>query len=156
MICPYCKFDETKVLETRESESESVTRRRRECLKCKKRFTTFEKVESLKLKVIKKDGSIQEYNREKISRGLKITCEKRLSEEEILKITDEIEYRLLNRKSKLVSTGDIGRMILTRLKNKDNVSYLRFASVFLDFDNVEEFKREIEKLEIKKLVNNRQ
>lgn len=149
MLCPYCKHNETKVLETREGESESVTRRRRECLKCKKRFTTFEKVDSLKLKVVKKDGSVQEYNRDKIARGLKITCEKRLTDEEILKIVDEIEYKLLNRKSKMVSTGDIGRMVLTRLKNKDNISYLRFASVFLDFENVEEFKKEIDKLEDK-------
>lgn len=149
MLCPYCKHNETKVLETREAESESVTRRRRECLKCKKRFTTFEKVDSLKLKVVKKDGSVQEYNRDKIARGLKITCEKRLTDEEILKIVDEIEYKLLNRKSKMVSTGDIGRMVLTRLKNKDNISYLRFASVFLDFENVEEFKKEIDKLEDK-------
>lgn len=147
MLCPYCKHSETKVLETREAESESVTRRRRECLKCEKRFTTFEKVESIKLKVVKKDGSIQEYNRDKIARGLRITCEKRLEEEEILKIVDEIEYKLLNRKSTTVSTGDIGRMILTRLKNKDNISYLRFASVFLDFGSVEEFKDEIQKLE---------
>jgi transcriptional repressor NrdR len=147
MVCPYCKKPNTKVVDKRDVEDEPVSRRRRECLSCRKRFTTYERVESIDLKVVKKDGSLQQYNREKLILGIGTCTKERLETERIEKIVDDIEFRLMNRKSTEVSTGDIGRMVLTRLKNEDTVSYLRFASVFLDFKDVEEFKNEISKLE---------
>jgi len=147
MKCPYCTSEQTSVLESRDSEDGDVTRRRRECIKCGKRFTTYERVEVITLKVVKKDGNKEDFDREKIKRGIRLACEKReISEEEIEKIIDDIELRLLNRKSTEISSSDIGRMILTRLKKIDKVAYLRFASVFLEFESLEEFRRQIQEL----------
>ena len=146
MICPFCKNIYTRVVDKRDLEEDPVSRRRRECLNCGKRFTTYERIESLDLKVVKKDGSLQAYDREKLNRGIRLTVQKRLEPAEVEEIVDDIEFRIMNRKSKEISTGDIGRMVLTRLKHKDIISYLRFASVFLDFKDVEEFRKEIEKL----------
>lgn len=147
MRCPYCLSPNTSVLESRDSEDGEVTRRRRECAKCRKRFTTYERVEVISLKVIKKDGDTEEFEREKIKRGILLACEKRnVFEEEIEKVVDDIELRLLNRKSTEISSSDIGRMILTRLKKLDKVAYLRFASVFLEFENLGEFKKQIQEL----------
>jgi len=147
MLCPYCNNSDTKVIDKRDLDDEATSRRRRECLKCGKRFTTYERIESIDLKVVKKDGSIQKYNRDKLRKGILITVQKRLTEDEVDEIVDDIEARLLKRKSTQTSTGDIGRMVLTRLKHRDTVSYLRFASVFLDFTDVEEFRDEIKKIE---------
>lgn len=147
MRCPYCLSPDTSVLESRDSEDGQVTRRRRQCGKCKKRFTTYERVEVISLKVVKKDGSQEGFDREKIKRGIILACEKRdVSEEEIEKIIEDIELRFLNRKSTEISSSDIGRMILTRLKKLDKVAYLRFASVFLEFENIQEFKEQIQEL----------
>jgi len=147
MFCPYCSNSDTKVIDKRDLDDEATSRRRRECLKCGKRFTTYERIESIDLKVVKKDGGVQKYNRDKLRKGILITVQKRLSEDEVDEIVDDIEARLLKRKSTQTSTGDIGRMVLTRLKHRDTVSYLRFASVFLDFTDVEEFRDEIKKIE---------
>lgn len=142
VLCPYCGNNQTSVLESRDSEDGQVTRRRRECQKCAKRFTTYERVEVIDLKVVKKDGHLENFDREKIKRGILKACEKRPVEgEDIERIIDEIEMRLLNRKSTEVSSADIGRMVLTRLKKLDKVAYLRFASVFLEFASVKEFRR---------------
>lgn len=146
MICPYCKATETKVIDKRDSEDGTVSRRRRECLECKNRFTTYEKIESLSLKVVKSDGSLQDYDRSKLIRGVGISAQKRMSAEEIEKLVDDIEMAILNRKSTKISSSDIGRMILSKLKDKDKVAYMRFASVFLEFEDVGEFKKELEKL----------
>lgn len=147
MKCPYCNYNKSSVLESRDSEDGCVTRRRRECQKCHKRFTTYERVEVIDLKVIKKDGSKEEFDRQKVFNGINLAFEKRqIDDEEIEKIVEDIELRLLNRKSTEISSADIGRMILTRLKKKDPVAYLRFASVFLEFENVSEFKKQIKKL----------
>ena len=147
MRCPYCLSPETSVLESRDSEDGEVTRRRRQCGKCKKRFTTYERVEVISLKVVKKDGSQESFDREKIKRGITLACEKRdINEEEIEKIVEDIELRFLNRKSTEISSSDIGRMILTRLKKVDKIAYLRFASVFLEFENIKEFKKQIQEL----------
>jgi transcriptional repressor NrdR len=146
--CPYCTSEETSVLESRDSEDGEVTRRRRECGKCKKRFTTYERVEVIDLKVVKKDGSTEDFNRKKIKRGIQKACEKRpCSDEDVEGLIDDIEMRLMNRKSTEVSSSDIGRMVLTRLKKLDKVAYLRFASVFLEFGNLKEFREEIKSLE---------
>ena len=137
---------ETKVLESRDTE-EGLVRRRRECEKCAKRFTTYEKVESLKLTVIKKDGRNEEYQREKVKSGVVRALEKRpVTEEQVESLIDDIEMKLLNRKSTEISSADIGRMVLNRLKKLDQVAYLRFASVFLEFGDLSDFKREINQL----------
>jgi len=146
MKCPYCSRMETKVLESRDTE-EGLVRRRRECEKCAKRFTTYEKVESLKLTVIKKDGRNEEYQREKVKSGVVRALEKRpVTEEQVESLIDDIEMKLLNRKSTEISSADIGRMVLNRLKKLDQVAYLRFASVFLEFGELSDFKREINQL----------
>jgi transcriptional repressor NrdR len=147
MKCPYCASIKTSVLESRDSEDGQVTRRRRKCQKCSKRFTTYERVEIIDLKIIKKDGTSEDFDRVKMKYGIKLACEKRnITSDEIEKIIEEIELKLLNRKSTDISSSDIGRMILTRLKKLDPVAYLRFASVFLEFDDVEQFKKQINKL----------
>jgi transcriptional repressor NrdR len=147
MICPYCSYNQTSVLESRESEDGSVIRRRRKCNKCGKRFTTYERVEVIDLKVVKKDGRVEEFNREKIGAGIAKACEKRnCTAEDMESIVDGIEMRLLNRKSTQISSADIGRMVLTRLKKLDSVAYLRFASVFLEFTSAEEFKKIIKEI----------
>ena len=147
MRCPYCTSSETSVLESRDSEDGEVTRRRRECAKCGKRFTTYERVEVIDLKVVKKDGNREDFSRKKIKRGIYLACEKRdIPEEEIEKVIDDIELRLLNRKSIEVSSSDIGRMILTRLKKVDKIAYLRFASVFLEFESIDQFVKEIKEI----------
>jgi len=147
MKCPYCASLESTVLESRESEDGNVLRRRRECVKCGKRFTTYERVENIDLKVVKKDGRKEDFTREKIIRGINKACEKRPVEaEQIERLVDDIELRLLNRKSTEISSSDIGRMVLTRLKKLDKVAYLRFASVFLEFGSVEEFRKEIREI----------
>jgi transcriptional repressor NrdR len=147
MKCPYCFSDDSTVLESRESEEGNVLRRRRECVKCKKRFTTYERIENIDLKVVKKDGRKENFSREKIVAGIRKACEKRpVQAEQIERLVDEIEMRLLNRKSTEISSSDIGRLVLTRLKKLDKVAYLRFASVFLEFGSVEEFRREIKEI----------
>ncbi len=147
MFCPYCKNKETKVIDKRDLDDEPVSRRRRECLRCKKRFTTYERIEEIKIKVVKKDGKVQDYDREKLARGIRISAEKRIPDDEVEKIIDDIEMRIMNRKSNKIPASDIGRMVLTRLKHVDKVAYMRFASVFLDFDGLDEFKEELEKLD---------
>lgn len=147
MKCPYCSHPETRVVDKRTSEDLTVARRRRECQKCSKRFTTYERLEKIELKVEKKDGRTENYEREKIKRGILKAAEKRpVTEEQIEALIDDIEERLLNRKSTQISTSDIGRMVLTRLKRLDKVAYLRFASVFLEFENLDEFKKEMKGL----------
>ena len=143
MKCPYCATLESKVVDSRDTEEGSV-RRRRECEKCGKRFTTYEKVENIKLSVIKKDGRSEEYAREKLKKGMMLAIEKRpVTEEQIESVIDDIESKLLNRKTTEVSSANIGQMALTRLKKLDKVAYLRYASVFLEFQGLEDFKKEI-------------
>jgi transcriptional repressor NrdR len=141
MLCPYCGFDQSSVLESRDTEDGKVTRRRRECLKCGKRFTTYERVGNIELKVIKKDGSLEDFDPEKIKKGVGKACWKRpVKKEQIQKIVDEIEIRLLNRKSTRVPSKDIGKMVMNRLKKVDPIAYLRFASVYLDVKKLEDFE----------------
>ena len=147
MKCPYCTSLETTVLESRESEDAAVIRRRRECVACKKRFTTYERMENIDLKVVKKDGHKEQFDREKVKKGIEKACEKRpVDQDQIDRVIDDIELRLLNRKSTEISSSDIGRMVLTRLKKLDKVAYLRFASVFLEFGSLEEFQNEIKEI----------
>jgi transcriptional repressor NrdR len=148
MFCPYCRSSNSKVVDKRDNRETGVTRRRRECLDCKKRYTTYERIESINLMVEKRSGRMQEFDREKLRRGIKKAVKKRpITDEQIDEIIEDIEIRLLNRKTTQIKSIDIGRMVLTRLKKLDSVGYLLFASVFNDFDSIEDFQREIEQLE---------
>jgi len=147
MYCPYCKSKNTKVLDKRDYNESPITRRRRECIDCRKRFTTYERIDELSILVVKKDGSLQNFDENKIRRGIEIAGDKRISAQVIDKIVEEIKIKILNRKSNKVAASDIGRMVLTRLKNTDAVAYMRFASVFLDFSGLDEFKSEIKKID---------
>ncbi len=140
MICPYCGFDESNVLESREAEEGKATRRRRECVKCKKRFTTYERVENITLKVIKKTGKVEDYSRNKLERCLEKACW-RMDIEDREKIIDEIEMKLLNWKDIEIPSKEIGKMIMKKLKGIDPMAYIRFASVYLDLNSIDEFKK---------------
>jgi len=137
MRCIFCAAD-TKVTDKRESTF--GTRRRRECLKCKKRFTTYEKAEIKTIMVVKKDGRREAFSRDKVKAGIMRACEKRpVSIEKIDKVVDNIEEKLRSR-GKEVKTEFIGKMVMNRLKKLDNVAYIRFASVYMNFQNVKDFK----------------
>ncbi len=147
MKCPYCESQETEVVETRESEDLAVTRRRRECNQCKKRFTTYERVENIPLLVIKKDARREPFLREKLRSGILRACEKRPVGIDLIEdIIDEIERELRGKESTEISSKTIGNMALRKLKKVDKVAYLRFASVYLDFDDLSDFEEMIEKL----------
>ncbi len=141
MICPYCGYNQSTVLESRDTEEGRVTRRRRECQRCHKRFTTYERIGNIDLKVIKKDGRSELFDPQKIIRGVRKACWKRPVEDgNIQEIADEIEMKLLNRKKTAVPSRDIGRMIMNRLRKIDKIAYLRFASVYLDMESVADFE----------------
>ena len=146
MLCPYCAFDESNVLESREAIEGRATRRRRECLKCKKRFTTYEKVENIELKVIKKDGRIEDYQREKLEKCFEKACWK-LGAEERSKVIDEIEMKLLNWKSVEIPSKEIGKMVMDKLRDIDPVAYIRFATIYLEIKNIEDFQKLIKSYE---------
>ncbi|MCX8147408.1 MAG: transcriptional regulator NrdR [Candidatus Woesearchaeota archaeon] len=150
MRCPYCSSEETRVLDKRES-IPGIVRRRRECLKCQKRFTTYEKIEALDLYVIKKDGRREPFNREKLMNGILKACEKRpISHDTIEKTVSSIEAELLNKKKKEVSSREIGEMVMKMLKKLDKVAYIRFASVYREFKDLSSFEEELSKLKGKK------
>lgn len=147
MLCPFCGHQESKVLETRESEDLKTTRRRRECLKCEKRFTTYERLETSPLVVIKKDGRREEFDREKLKKGIIKACEKtKVPIEKIEETVEEIERKLRMSESAEVESKKIGRIVAQRLKKLDKVAYIRFASVFRSFVDLEDFERELKKL----------
>lgn len=146
MKCPFCTGNETEVLESRVVEEGKAIRRRRECIKCKKRFTTLEKIKETVLWVIKKDGRREIFDKEKIKRGLLRAVEKRPVSLEILnEITDEIEREMLRGESEEVSSKAIGRAVLSRLKKIDKVAWLRFASVYFEFEDLHDFEKVLEK-----------
>lgn len=140
MKCPYCAYDESNVLESRDALEGKATRRRRECVKCGKRFTTYEKVDNVELKVIKKDGRIEDYHREKLERCFEKACWK-LSGEEISKLIDQIEMNLLNWPSVEIPSKEIGKMVMEQLKNIDPVAYIRFATVYEDVESINDFEK---------------
>lgn len=144
MRCPYCKND-TKVVDKRDKEN--ITRRRRECLKCKKRFTTYERIETKELIIIKKDKRTEPFDREKLKTGLTKAFEKRpISQEEINKIVDDIENKIREKNKKEISSKEIGEMVIKILKRKDKIAYIRFASVYKDFKNVGQFREVIKEI----------
>jgi len=143
MICPYCGYEETKVTDKRDSEKAS--RRRRECLKCERRFTTYERPE-IDIKIIKKDGARQEFDRDKLKLGFVKACEKRpVSKEDIDLAMEKIEEYLL-RKGGEVKSHLIGELVMKHLKKLDKVAYVRFASVYKEFKDIRDFKTEIKDL----------
>jgi len=134
-------------METREAEDSDVTRRRRECLKCKKRFTTYERVEMLELRIVKKNGDIEGFNRNKVLRGMVRACEKRpIKIEKIEKIVDDIESELRKQESVEVPSKLIGELIMKKLNALDHVAYIRFASVYREFKDIKEFEKELKKI----------
>lgn len=141
MKCPYCESRNTKVTDKRESEKGLAIRRRRECLRCKKRFTTYERIEQVIITIIKKDGKREPFNRAKIMSGVEKACNKRpVTSEQIEKVVSRIESRL--RKKKEVKSSKIGELVLKELKKLDKVAYMRFASVYKEFENLKSFKKE--------------
>ena len=147
MQCPYCDFQDTKVIDSRLSESKDAIRRRRECLSCEKRFTTYERREPLKLMVIKRDGTREPFDRAKLRAGIMKACAKRqVPEEEIEYMVDEIEADLRERRRHEVTSRRLGDMALVRLRKLDMVAYLRFASVYRQYTDVDQFRSELVRL----------
>ncbi len=147
MKCPYCGSLETRVVDSRYSEDMEAIRRRRECLNCGKRFTTYERVEIAPLIVIKKNGEKEEFDPEKLKKGMLKACEKRpINREDIEIAVQEIERELRNRESIEVPSIEIGEMVMDKLRNLDKVAYIRFASVYREFADVETFQEEIKNL----------
>ena len=147
MKCPYCGYSESKVIDSRPADENSSIRRRRECLSCGKRFTTYETVESLPMVVVKKDGSRQSFDRRKGLGGMIRACEKRpVPLAELEKIAEEIEQDLQNSMEREISTEAIGEKVMERLRNVDQVAYVRFASVYRQFKDIDTFMTELNKL----------
>ena len=147
MRCPFCKRDDSKVLDSRESAEGTVTRRRRECLSCRKRFTTYERVEELMPLVVKKDGRREPYDREKLISGLQKAVEKRpVSMDQLEALVAEVEARVLERGEKEVPSSLLGEEVMRRLRTLDQVAYVRFASVYRSFRDIEEFMDELKGL----------
>jgi len=153
MKCPFCGKENTKVIDSRPSDDDTSIRRRRQCEICKKRFTTYENVEILPIVVIKKDLTREPYDRAKLKEGIFRSCIKRpISMEEQSKLIDGIEATIFEREDKEISTTEIGEMVLNRLEHLDAVAYIRFASVYRDFEDMDSFQREIEKLQSKNIT----
>ena len=147
MKCPYCGYKESKVVDSRPADEGASIRRRRECLSCEKRFTTYETMESLPMVVIKKDGSRQSFDRGKVLRGMIRACEKRpVPLAELERLTDEIEQNLQNSLEREISTEVIGEQVMEKLKGVDEVAYVRFASVYRQFKDINTFMAELNKL----------
>ena len=147
MKCPYCGFDASKVIDSRPADEGRSIRRRRECLSCEKRFTTYETVESLPMVVVKKNGSRQSFDRRKVFNGMLRACEKRpVPVAELERIAEEIEQNLQNSLEREISTERIGEEVMERLKKVDEVAYVRFASVYRQFKDIGTFMEELNKL----------
>ncbi|MBO5090697.1 MAG: transcriptional regulator NrdR [Clostridia bacterium] len=147
MKCPFCSYEESKVIDSRPTDEGQRIRRRRECLQCAKRFTTYEIIESLPIIVIKKDKSRESFNRDKLMTGLLRACEKRpVSIDQLDNMIDEIETIIQNSLDREVSSEKIGELVMDKLKNIDEVAYVRFASVYRQFKDINTFMNELNKL----------
>lgn len=147
MRCPFCSNEETKVVDTRATQEGSVIKRRRQCPVCNEKFTTYERIDTIPISVIKNNQTIEAFDREKLIKGMLMSCNKRpVSREQIEKVADEIEQQLVNTMLKEVSSKDIGEMVMQRLKNIDEVSYVRFASVYRQFKDIDSFMDELGRL----------
>ncbi|MBQ2744541.1 MAG: transcriptional repressor NrdR [Lachnospiraceae bacterium] len=147
MKCPFCGKENTKVIDSRPAEDNSSIRRRRQCDVCGKRFTTYEKVETIPLIVIKKDDNREPYDRDKIQGGIIRSCHKRpVSANQITQMVEEIETQIFNMEEKEISSSTIGEIVMDKLKDVDQVAYVRFASVYREFKDVNTFMDEIKKI----------
>lgn len=147
MRCPYCEYHDSKVIDSRAAEEGNSIRRRRECLQCSKRFTTYEMIEDLPLRVIKKDGRRMAFDRSKILNGLLKACEKRpISLAVLEETTDKVEKELRNSMAREISSRLIGELVMKYLRELDHVAYVRFASVYREFTDIENFMQELEQL----------
>lgn len=147
MNCPFCNFTDTKVIDSRETNEGKITRRRRECEKCEARFSTYEEVELLRLSVVKKNGEKVDYDKGKIEVGVKRALVKRpVNQDKYAKLISDIEYDIRALEKPEVTTREIGRIVLKKLKDLDEVAYVRFASVYKSFGSVESFKKELDML----------
>jgi transcriptional repressor NrdR len=147
MKCPFCGHQEDKVMDSRPSKGGSAIRRRRECLKCEKRFTTYEQIEEILPMVVKRDGRREPFDRLKIVAGVRKAVEKRpVSSEKIEALVDDIENALMERAAKEINSTEIGEMVMNRLKELDDVAYVRFASVYRQFKDINAFMDEVKKL----------
>ena len=147
MKCPFCNESDTKVIDSRPADDNSSIRRRRQCESCGKRFTTYEKLETMPLMVIKKDNSREAYDRSKIEAGILHSCHKRpVSTQQINALVDEVENEIFNMEEKEVATAAIGEIVMDKLKALDEVAYVRFASVYREFKDVNTFMDELKKM----------
>lgn len=148
MKCPFCNAEDTSVVDSRPANEGKATRRRRECTKCKKRFTTYEVADTIQLSIIKKDGTRQSYDRSKIEKGILSACYKRtISTERINALVDEIELEIFNLEAKDIDSRVIGEMVMKKLHDLDDVAYVRFASVYREFKDASDFMAEIKKVQ---------
>lgn len=147
MNCPFCGFKEDRVIDSRESKEGDVIRRRRECLQCLRRFTTYERIDEVPYMVVKKDGRREKFDRQKVLSGLLKACEKRpVSMTKLAELVDEVESRLAEKVDREISTSEIGELLSERLVTLDKIAYVRFASVYRDFQDVEAFFSELKDL----------
>ncbi len=147
MKCPYCAHLGDKVVDSRESKEGEVIRRRRECLECGRRFTSYERIDEIPYMVVKKDGTRERFERQKLIGGMLKACEKRpVSVAALEKVADRIEATLQERPEKEIATAEIGRFVMSALKDLDEVAYVRFASVYRNFRDISEFRKQLEEL----------
>lgn len=147
MKCPFCSSDNTRVIDSRPADDNSSIRRRRMCDSCGKRFTTYEKVETIPLIIIKKDNNREQYDRSKIEAGILRACHKRpVSVDQITKMVDEVEAEIFSREAKEIPSDDIGSIVMDKIKDVDAVAYVRFASVYREFKDVNTFMNELKKM----------
>ncbi|MSO18893.1 MAG: transcriptional repressor NrdR [Acidobacteria bacterium] len=147
MKCPFCEHVESKVVDSRESEEAQSIRRRRECLKCERRFTTYERIDEIPYMIVKKDGRRERFDRQKVQAGLLRACEKRpVSTSQLEEVVNAVEMRVMESPDREMASTKIGEILMTRLRELDKVAYVRFASVYLDFKDVKEFMDELKDL----------
>ena len=147
MTCPFCNHREDKVIDSRESKEGDVIRRRRECLKCERRFTTYERSDDIPFMVVKRDGRREKFERQKVHEGLLKACQKRpVGVAKLAEVVDAVETKLAESPDREISTTEIGELVMERLKSLDKIAYVRFASVYRDFQDVEAFFTEIKDL----------
>ena len=151
MTCPFCGFKQDRVIDSRESKEGDLIRRRRQCLKCERRFTTYERSDEIPYMVVKKDGRREKFDRQKVLNGLLKACEKRpVPMAKLAEVVDAVESRLSENPDREISTTDIGEMLMDKLKGLDKIAYVRFASVYRDFQDVEAFLNELKNLVLHK------
>jgi transcriptional repressor NrdR len=151
MNCPFCGHKEDKVIDSRESKEGDVIRRRRQCLGCDRRFTTYERSDEIPYMVVKKDGRREKFDRQKVLNGLLKACEKRpVPMAKLAEVVDAVEAKLADNSDREIATAEIGEMLMDHLKNLDKIAYVRFASVYRDFQDVEAFLNELKNLVLHK------